>query len=181
MKKLLIFCAVLSMTSLALAAPYFRVDPADTMDHYVPSDWITIQLYDSGQVDLFSIDAISDGGVGGIAAEPQWIAPFGLQKFGALNYDGKLVVGLLGSITSTSEPPQTGVLYSFEYHIPDVPMSTIISIGTFTDNEYYYDPEIMYRDGSVYNAPIEGFVFHTPEPATLGLLGLGALLLRRRK
>lgn len=58
MKKLvLMLMLVLGTASIALADPLFRVDQKDS---YSPSDWITIQLYDSGQVDAFCVEGIID-------------------------------------------------------------------------------------------------------------------------
>jgi len=184
MKKLLIFCLVISMAPCALAVPVLRVDPADLRDYYYPSSVITIQLYDSGQVIGFSIDAITDNGVGGTALEPQVInaklSRYG--HFGTLNSNGMLVEYVYG-FTDIVQQPATGVLYSFDYHIPDVPFSTIINIHTTNDGgDNWYPAEIDYIDGSYYRAPPElGLVIHLPEPATMILLALGGLALLRKR
>ncbi|MBN1391748.1 MAG: PEP-CTERM sorting domain-containing protein [Sedimentisphaerales bacterium] len=182
MKKTLIFCLVISMTASAFAVPYFRVDPAWVKDHYMPSEIVTIQLVDDNPVLGFSIDAITDGGVGGIALEPllynsgfepeQPIFP------PELNYDGKLIAYLAVGYRG---PAASGILFSFEYHIPYTPPSTFYGIETFADGDEYWLPEILYADGSSYVGHIPGPVFHIPEPATLALLALGALMLKRRK
>lgn len=183
MKKLLIFCVALSMSQLALALPYFRVDPADAKDHFMPSDVITIQLWDNQPVRSFYIEAITDNGIGGIAAEPQLFnGGFDFTMPGTLNYDGKLVVYVAAGVTMPAGPFPVGFLYSFEYHVPDVPMSTIVSIETFADGDLYLLSYIDYADGSFYEGHIDGPVLHyIPEPATLALFALGALLLRRHK
>ncbi|MBN1391749.1 MAG: PEP-CTERM sorting domain-containing protein [Sedimentisphaerales bacterium] len=178
MKKLSILYLVISMAASALAVPYFRVDPADIKDHYAPSEIITIQLVDNDLLG-FSIDAITDGGVGGMAAEPQTFhSNFIATKSGDLNVNGHLVEYIYGSgaMLGTS-----GILYTFEYHMPDVPVSTIIEIGSFADGDLYWEPAFDYGDGSFYEGPISPAVIHIPEPATLAILGFGALMLRRRK
>jgi hypothetical protein len=188
MKKLLVFALVLGFASMAMAVPVFRVDPQDVRHDFAPSDLVVIQLYDEGLVDAFSIDAIADidTGTGMIAGgtgnEPRTMPAYGYQQWGELNFDGKLVAYAAGGITGTTEPPQSGVIYSFVYHVPDALPSTIIAIGSFSDGASYFDPTIMYRDGSAFNEPIPGALIHViPEPATIALLGLGGLLLRRRK
>jgi hypothetical protein len=182
MKKLLIVYLFLSMTSAVLALPFFRVAPADAKDHYAPSDWITIQLVDNGEVTGFIFDAIRDN-VDGMADEPQIInIGFGLRKPGFLNYEGNLVSYVQAESTTVPPTPVSGVLYSFEYHVPEVPFSQIIEIGTYADGDFYLMPEFYYLDGSSYIGHPTPVDFHvTPEPITLALLGLGALMLRRKK
>jgi len=191
MKKLLIFVLVLGMASMALAVPVFRVDPCDAKDHYMPSEVITIQLYDEGTVTGVNIEAINAficlGGVrvgpaGGTAYEPQLFnAELGATQPGALNSNGQLVEYMYAS--DIAAPWATGVLYSFEYHIPDLPASTLICIESFDDGGvYYYPAAVSYLGGGTFEGTIEMECIHiVPEPATIALLGLGGLLLRRKK
>jgi hypothetical protein len=183
MKKLLIFCIVITMTQYAFAIPCFRIAPEDAKDHYMPSEWITIQLVDEN-VRGFAIDAITDnGGLPqlGVAGSGHVNVAFGYRQDGEMNYEGMLAAYVAGESTTVPPTPVSGVLYSFEYHLPDVPLSTIVTIGTFYDDDLWLIPYVGYIDGSYYEGDFIPAVLHLPEPATLALLGLGALMLRRRK
>ncbi|MBN1391750.1 MAG: PEP-CTERM sorting domain-containing protein [Sedimentisphaerales bacterium] len=183
MKKLLIFCLTLSTTQLALAIPYFRIAPEDEKSwEYFPSDIITIQLCDNGQVVGFAIDAITDHGAGGTALEPQVFNPvLGYNFPGTLDSNGLLIEYIAAYNTSVPQIPTTGVLYSFEYHIPYSPYQ-LVYIDTFADGDMYLLPCFTYADGSHYEGHLPSLFIDTivPEPATLALLALGALLLKRR-
>jgi len=192
MKRMLIgVLLVLTMTSWALATPYFAATPVK--EHYMPSDWITINLVNpSGDLPVIGImfdaivDVICPGGAsaGGVAAEPQvFNVNFGTTMPGALNAHGMLVEYMFANDTTLPARGAVGILYSFQYHVPDVPASTLICIESYSDGYDWYDPLISYKDGTTYEGPIEMLecIHVIPEPATMLLLGLGGLLLRRRK
>lgn len=182
MKKLMVLMMVLGTASAAFGVPYFQIDPADYKDHYLPSEVITINIVDVNVLGI-SIDAIVDGGIGGTAQEPQTFHPnLNLTNAGVLNIGGHLVEYVFANTTIGGA---SGVIYSFDYHVPDVQQSTIITIGTFSDGDLFWEPLFDYEGGSSYEGPIymlQGQAIHViPEPATVALLGLGGLLLRRHK
>ena len=133
MKKVLVLMLVLVMAALApasIATVSFQIAPQDVKDNYAPSDIITINLVDTGQVTGMMIDAISDGGKGGVASEPQTFnAGLGSTFPGSLNADGQLVEWMAGYVIVIPVVPVTGILYSFEYHVPAAPPSTARRAG----------------------------------------------------
>lgn len=181
MRKLLVFLSILAIASTASALPYFTVDAADQKDHYQPSDWITIQLVDSNVIG-FGIDAITDGGMGGMSSNHIFNYGFGYHNIEAENSNGMLVEYMGAAVTIDPPIPVTGVLYSFEYHIPQATESTIITISSFADGDDYLEPYFVYFGGGEYEGPVSEVTIHVvPEPTTIVLLGLGGLLMRLRK
>ena len=137
MKKLLIMLALLTMAVAANAASVgFQVDPQDVADSYLPSDIITINLVADFDVGSISLSIGADGGSAEAVGTLHPGLAIGTVPYyaGTLYNDlGILIIGIGGGM-ATSEPaiPAGEVLYSFEFHVPDVPPSTIITIDDVT-------------------------------------------------
>ena len=185
MKKLLILVAVLVFSTATMAGTVsVQVVPPGP---YTPSQIVTVnvvnddfpttpQMQTIAKMDIAALTASAGTAeaVGTLCDELK----AGLYNEGALvNSGGDLITGLYGSValgTQTGPPPGT-VLYSYEFHIPEVPYSTIITLGI--DGlvlKHVFGQELVAN-------VIPAEIHVTPEPMTIALLGLGGLFLRRRK
>ncbi len=181
MKKLLSLVLVLAMASMAFAVSgpiRFEVDPADASGGYLPSDVITINVVSDILVQQLLLDNIIDD-AGGAASGPLTLHAGFVSGFLPLpgtivNSGGVLISSINGQINFLADLVD-GVLYSFEYHVPNVEPSTIITIATGAGVNEAYDTNFS-------AIAVDSLAIHViPEPMTIALLGLGGLFLRRRK
>ena len=180
MKRIMVVLIVLSMASVSMAdLVSLIVKPSDASDTYIASDSITLQVIADFDVGIISFDKISQDSWG-VASSPALNAGFddmSLHNNGVVGDVGvDLFWSVVGSVLITSPDVAAGqVLWSFVYHVPDVPAGTMIH---FTCVE----PMVASSDFSHYVTSIVPLVISVdiPEPMTMGLLGLGGLFLRRR-
>ena len=200
MKKLFVLVLVLAITSMAMAATVDLqivagpapqgTDPGSGAPSYLPSDTITIALVAAGfgtgatdGVGAVKFDyatrnpASSDGGTG---ASPDLHSKLKgeLYYVGTVQNSGSsLIYRVDGSLLASDYTGiDAGNLWQFDFHVPDVDHSSIITIaidGLDINNKFGGD--LTYT----YGGSLEIHV--TPEPMTIALLGLGGLFLRRRK
>ena len=187
MKKILSLILVLAIGSVASAgSAWLEVDPQDAAESYAGSSIITINLVADSDVTGIALSIGTD--LGGTASDPRVLHPAMVTTpyLGNLvNAGGVLISGITGG-TAYGAPgvPAGLVLYSFEFHVPDgLEPSTIITIDDITD--YSASPPmytmISFEDYTM-DSDVDGVEIHVPEPATIALLGFGALsLLRRRR
>ena len=186
MKNLLTILLVLAMASAASAsAVWLEVDPQDAKDSYMPSDVITINVVADFVVGGLTTNIGADGGTA------QAVGTLHPNLKTALFYEGDLINagGVLisnisgGAMVGQPGVPISAVLYSFEFHVPQVDESTIITIDDITDftTQPPMSTGVSSTDYMTYLTDIGALEIHVPEPMTIALLGLGGLFLRRRR
>jgi hypothetical protein len=187
MKKLIGAFLVLAMASVAWAGTvWFEIDPADIKDSYNPSDVIRINLVADFDVCTVGIGEIASNGgsVPNIIGFNPKFTPVGPPGI-PINNGGTLIEYIAGSVAMGQPGAPAGEwLYAFEFHVPDVPASTMITIDDVTD--YTAAPpkytSINSPDWTVMVSDVVPLTIHEiPEPMTIALLGLGGLFLHRRK
>ena len=195
MKKLFVLVLVLAISSMATAASVDLqivagpdaqgTDPTSGAPSYLPSDTITIALvasgFGSGATDGVGQMTIGNATTdnGGTAASPDLATKLKdvYQVGTVVNSGGVLIMDVSGSLALADYAGiPSGDLWWFDFHIPDAPASTVISIdltNLYVDNKF--GTGLTYT----YGGALEIHVI--PEPITIALLGLGGLFLRRRK
>ena len=172
MKKLLIIMLVLGMTQVGWAG-ILRVNAGDAKDHYLPSDIITIEVVAPSAVGMLGIDWVYGPGTASAPAlHALLVVP--IVNPGVLVNDGVLLVKSIAG-SADVDIPAGEVLWQFEYHVPELPPSTMIEI--YTSGVILVD--LLFENAEYETNALQLHVI--PEPMTIDLLGLGSLLLRRRK
>ena len=205
MKKLLIFMLVLGMASVSQAAmTAFVVEGYGSeydgplgvtirIDLIADTAWSGAVIGGIVEADAVNTDSqalasnvVNMGGAVGSAVVYTSTSGVSVLDSGfQINYLGNLVVTV--AATTTSDPISSGtVTVSFDYTLPST-LSSDYWVAPLANGELFYYSGGSFAVGESYsalgaegNVLIEGLHI-IPEPMTVLLLGLGGLLLRRRK
>jgi len=163
MKKLLVLSLVLGIASLATAGMTISVDK----DVLLPGEVATVTISNDVSSNTLSYLVVADDGSVGAVSNPTMLITLGALA-GASPYT-EAGFGTGYEITTAADAPalpQAGQQWSFSFSSA---LEGISNIQLFDDNLGYDAPASAVQ------------VTVIPEPATMALLGLGALVLRRKK
>ena len=176
MKKLCILMMFMAIASISFASANFEFkvivnDQPINVDHVVaPSDIVTISLVDN---DSMSAPSYNLWGVTAGEYVSGYLNPVimgGIMEQPPAGYAFSVFANGM-----TSPGNQPGIVYSFDFHIPD---------NSVWGDIIYIEPlEGAYGGVVLTTLPpiLLGVNVAIPEPMTVTLLGLGGLLIRRRK
>ena len=184
MRKLLILFVVLGVASMANATLQISVngdqDPTDSEYTVLPSENATLDIWTDAAIAAFEnvtwalivndLDATIDGGVG-LVAGFNVIGDIEAQGWAPAGYDGRFG-GYLGPMTGGPIAGDT-VYDEFLFHCINGENDAVIELWDLVD---------IGGGAWALNSLLDSAVIHqVPEPMTMVLLGLGGLMLRRRK
>jgi len=191
MKKFVAIALVLAMASMANAGIGFVASATEVTS----GGTVTIMLKATAACNGFNFDAIDDGDVVGAAADIVWGAGLTQLMPGYIENGEKtgsasgVVIDYAAAYATTNAIAAGVTMFSFTYTAPTVLVPTNVTIAPLAagvvfhsvlDNVDYTATASTGDLGGV-TTPIDGVtILVTPEPMTLGLLGLGGLFLRRR-
>jgi hypothetical protein len=147
----------------------------------LPGETISVTIFSTVETDRIRMDRISDADFGiasNLYLNPGYDPP--LNEGVVVNESGVLIEGVNTGISSNF-PAVYGVLYSFDYTVPSAEFGQIITI--FADSSYGAVNQVWCDIGIGLDpiAPEALSLTVVPEPASIVLLGLGLLLVRKIK
>jgi hypothetical protein len=180
MKKLLVLMMVLAMAGMANAALLLSVDgvvdPPDTQIEIAPSDEVIIDIWGDGLTDPYAFllgIAAGDGSKGSLDISGATVLYPGSEA-AIMEFDDQGTADMLGL-----ENPFVYIELT-DVAIPPAPLDGTLVDGIVFHCEALGDVTLVLLDGD--GMVMDTQVIHQiPEPMTVALLGLGGLLLRRRK
>jgi hypothetical protein len=175
-KRVFIAILMLAFTTAANAGIWFYVNGCEPPDKVIsyPSEVSVLSIWSDGQIemDMFYMGTITMYGNPGSLNIDDVIIPSGWEIYWIYDPD---LAGILGvnmpfvGIENTDVPPP-----------PEPPIQ-----GLFVDNILFHPEDLGTTDVALFDQ--DGVlldrvrIWHYPEPATIFLLAVGGLMLRRRK
>jgi hypothetical protein len=203
MKKLVVLVVILLMTSVASADLVLSVNGSTSVTEITvtPSTYVEIDVQvDEGYNQSYDLDLILSNNQA-VWVEPVWYDPPGLppgyweniefptsytQAPSTVASSSSSVIRIMG-VMNTAEGDYAGagdvIMKLLKLHCEEATDVTLTLVVHDDAGMLHYETdgvtEIEYSDGQV----LDTVTIHQviPEPATLALLGLGGLLLRRRR